>query len=107
MPFTRCGPSTAVTVTEIDDFIPQETYETLGDCLGENYGVLPYVTQSVGATYTAISNSPIRHSRPAFESCRWQLCTVPLRQNKCIDKYVNFIGFDRSLWAFASPLDEF
>ena len=57
MPFTRYS-STATTAQAIDDFLPQETYETLGDCLNETYGVLPFVTTSVHLSYIAISNSP-------------------------------------------------
>jgi len=58
MPFSRYSTSTTTTTQAIDDFLPQETYETLGDCLNEFYGVLPFVTTSTHLTYVAISNSP-------------------------------------------------
>jgi len=58
MPFSRYSTSTTTATQAIDDFLPQETYETLGDCLNEFYGVLPFVTTSVHLTYVAISNSP-------------------------------------------------
>ena len=58
MPFTRYSTTATTTTQAIDDFLPQETYETLGDCLNEFYGVLPFVTTSVHTSYVAISNSP-------------------------------------------------
>ena len=58
MPFGRYSTTATTTTQAIADFIPEETYLTLGDCLGENYGVLAYAPTSIHLSYVAISNSP-------------------------------------------------
>ena len=56
MPYTRIY--TGITLSKVDDFLPEETYATLNDALLD-YGLSAAETISItDATYHTLSNSP-------------------------------------------------